>query len=117
MVEDERYCPEVLVQIRSASAALDQIGYLLLRDHLAHRVADGVRAGEGDAYLEEVMEVIRATAAVDLSQGAPGDQRRRLGSIAGMRSRSRVTPDAGADVAAGGLFVGCSGPCPADGLY
>ncbi|MHB1526702.1 MAG: metal-sensitive transcriptional regulator [Candidatus Dormibacteria bacterium] len=59
MVEDERYCPEVLVQIRSASAALDQIGYLLLRDHLAHCVADGVRRGEGDAYLDEVMEVIR----------------------------------------------------------
>jgi DNA-binding FrmR family transcriptional regulator len=59
MVEEERYCPEVLVQIRSASAALDQIGYLLLRDHLAHCVADGVRAGEGDAYLDEVMEVIR----------------------------------------------------------
>jgi len=59
MVEDERYCPEVLVQIRSATAALDQIGYLLLRDHLAHCVADGVRAGEGDAYLDEVMEVVR----------------------------------------------------------
>jgi CsoR family transcriptional regulator, copper-sensing transcriptional repressor len=59
MVEQERYCPDVLVQIRSAGAALDQIGYLLLRDHLAHCVADGVRAGEGDAYLDEVMEVIR----------------------------------------------------------
>lgn len=59
MVEEERYCPEVLVQIRSASAALDQIGYLLLRDHLAHCVAEGVRAGEGDTYLDEVMEVIR----------------------------------------------------------
>ena len=59
MVEDERYCPEVLVQLRSASAALDQIGYLLLRDHLAHCVADGIRRGEGDAYLDEVMEVLR----------------------------------------------------------
>lgn len=59
MVDEERYCPEVLVQIRSVTAALDQIGYLLLRDHLAHCVADGVRAGEGDAYLDEVMEVIR----------------------------------------------------------
>jgi CsoR family transcriptional regulator, copper-sensing transcriptional repressor len=59
MVDEERYCPEVLVQIRSVTAALDQIGYLLLRDHLAHCVADGVQAGEGDAYLDEVMEVIR----------------------------------------------------------
>ncbi len=59
MVEEERYCPEVLVQIRSVTAALDQIGYLLLREHLAHCVADGIRRGEGDAYLDEVMEVIR----------------------------------------------------------
>ena len=59
MVEEERYCPEVLVQIRSAIPALDQIGYLLLRDPLAHCVADGVRGSEGDAYLDEVMEVIR----------------------------------------------------------
>jgi DNA-binding FrmR family transcriptional regulator len=59
MVEEERYCPEVLGQIRSAIPALDRIGYLLLRDHLAHCVADGVRGGEGDAYLDEVMEVIR----------------------------------------------------------
>jgi DNA-binding FrmR family transcriptional regulator len=48
-----------LAQIRSATPALDQIGYLLLRDHLAHCVADGVRGGEGDAYLDEVMEMIR----------------------------------------------------------
>jgi DNA-binding FrmR family transcriptional regulator len=48
-----------LVQIRSAIPALDQIGYLLLRDHLAHCVADGVRGGEWDAYLDEVMEAIR----------------------------------------------------------
>jgi DNA-binding FrmR family transcriptional regulator len=59
MVEEERYCPEVLVQIRSVTAALDQIGYLLLREHLAHCVSDGIRNGEGDAYLDEVMEVIR----------------------------------------------------------
>ncbi|MGA2873405.1 MAG: metal-sensitive transcriptional regulator [Candidatus Dormibacteria bacterium] len=59
MVDEERYCPEVLVQIRSVTAALDQIGYLLLRDHLSHCVADGIRRGEGDAYLDEVIEVVR----------------------------------------------------------
>ncbi len=59
MVEEERYCPEVLIQIRSATAALDQIGFLLLREHLAHCVADGMRRGEGDQYLDEVMEVVR----------------------------------------------------------
>ncbi len=59
MVEEERYCPEVLVQIRSVTAALDQIGYILLREHMSHCVTEGILHGEGDAYLDEVMEVIR----------------------------------------------------------
>ncbi len=59
MVEEERYCPEVLVQIRSVTAALEQIGYLLLREHLGHCVSEGIQRGEGDQYLDEVMEVIR----------------------------------------------------------
>lgn len=62
MVDEERYCPDVLVQLRSASAALEQIGYILLREHLGHCVADGIRRGEGDEYLDEVMEVIRGFA-------------------------------------------------------
>ena len=59
MVEDERYCPEVLTQLSAAIAALEKIGFILLRDHVKHCVADGITAGEGDAYLDELVATIQ----------------------------------------------------------
>lgn len=59
MVEDERYCPEVLTQLSAAIAALEKIGFILLRDHVKHCVADGINAGEGDAYLDELVATIQ----------------------------------------------------------
>jgi len=58
MVDDERYCPEVLTQISAAIAGLEKIGYLLIRDHVRHCVADGIQRGEGDAYLDELIATI-----------------------------------------------------------
>jgi DNA-binding FrmR family transcriptional regulator len=49
----------VLVQLSAAIAALEKIGYILLRDHVQHCVADGITRGEGDAYLDELMATIR----------------------------------------------------------
>lgn len=59
MVEEERYCPEVLTQLSAAIAGLEKIGFILLRDHVHHCVADGISAGDGDAYLDELMATIQ----------------------------------------------------------
>jgi DNA-binding FrmR family transcriptional regulator len=59
MVEGERYCPEVLTQLSAAIAALEKIGFILLRDHVEHCVADGIKAGNGDAYLDELVATIQ----------------------------------------------------------
>jgi CsoR family transcriptional regulator, copper-sensing transcriptional repressor len=59
MVEEERYCPEVLTQLSAAIAALEKIGFILLRDHVKHCVADGIKAGDGDAYLDELIATIQ----------------------------------------------------------
>ena len=59
MVEDDRYCPDVLTQLSAAAAALDGIGYLLVREHIAHCVREGTERGEGDAYMDELIAVIR----------------------------------------------------------
>lgn len=58
MVEEERYCPEVLTQLSAAMAALQKIGYILLRDHIGHCVQEGISAGEGEAYLNELIATI-----------------------------------------------------------
>lgn len=59
MIEEERYCPEVLTQLSAAIAALEKVGYILLRDHVHHCVADGIARGEGDAYLDELVATIQ----------------------------------------------------------
>jgi DNA-binding FrmR family transcriptional regulator len=60
MVEDGRYCIDVLTQISAATKALQSVAMGLLDDHLRHCVADAVATGgpEADKKLTE------ATAAV-----------------------------------------------------
>ena len=60
MVEDDRYCIDVLDQISAVTRALQQVSIGLLHDHLGHCVANAVREGgdEAEAKLDE------ATAAV-----------------------------------------------------
>ncbi len=45
MVEDERYCADVLMQIASVHEALRGVGKLLMRNHLEHCVSEALRSG------------------------------------------------------------------------
>ena len=58
MVEEERYCPDVLNQLSASIAGLEKIGFLLLRDHIAHCVVDDVNRGAADRTLDELLAVI-----------------------------------------------------------
>ena len=55
MVEDERYCIDVLQQISAATRALQGVALHLLDEHLGHCVARAVKAGgaEKEAKLRE----------------------------------------------------------------
>ncbi len=59
MVEGDRYCVDVLQQIASLRSAADAVAHIMLEDHIRGCVAEGVRSGDGDAHIGEVMEVIR----------------------------------------------------------
>lgn len=56
MVEDERYCGDVLVQVASVHEALRGVGKLLMRNHLRHCITDALASGDErdreDAYAE-----------------------------------------------------------------
>lgn len=60
MIEDDRYCIDVLTQVAAITKALQSVSVGLFDDHLRHCVADAVAAGgvEADRKLTE------ATAAV-----------------------------------------------------
>jgi DNA-binding FrmR family transcriptional regulator len=52
MVEDDRYCIDVLEQVSAATRALQSVALALLDDHLAHCVVDAVTAGGEDAAVK-----------------------------------------------------------------
>ena len=49
MVEDEKYCIDILTQVSAATKALENVALSLLDQHLHHCVADAARAGGPDA--------------------------------------------------------------------
>jgi DNA-binding FrmR family transcriptional regulator len=58
MVDDDRYCIDILTQVKSIKAALDRVALLLLDDHVEHCVADAVRNGDGADKLRELSQAI-----------------------------------------------------------
>jgi DNA-binding FrmR family transcriptional regulator len=59
MVEEDRYCVDVLTQVSAVQAALDALALQMLESHLKGCVQDAVRSGKGDAAMGEAMAVIR----------------------------------------------------------
>ena len=49
MVEQDRYCIDVLTQISAATRALQEVALSLLDDHVRHCVSDAARRDPGDA--------------------------------------------------------------------
>ena len=49
MVEEDRYCADVLTQIASVHEALRGVGRELMRNHLKHCAATAIRAADADA--------------------------------------------------------------------
>jgi len=61
MVEDEKYCIDVLTQVSAATKALESVALTLLHDHLTHCVVDAAKAGgpDADAKVREASDAIR----------------------------------------------------------
>lgn len=62
MVEDDRYCVDVLTQLSAIKAAVDALALQLLEDHAKGCVQNAVRSGEGDAAIGELMGIVRKLA-------------------------------------------------------
>jgi DNA-binding FrmR family transcriptional regulator len=61
MVEERRYCLDILTQLRAVRAALGKVEENILREHVEHCVADAVRSGKAaavQAKLDELFEVL-----------------------------------------------------------
>lgn len=60
MIDEDRYCIDVLQQVSAATNALQKVAVSLVRDHLEHCVADAARedADGGQAKLDEAVTAI-----------------------------------------------------------
>lgn len=60
MVEDDRYCADILGQLSAVHEALRGVGRELMRNHLRHCVADAHRkgGGEAEAVYDELVELM-----------------------------------------------------------
>lgn len=54
MIEDNRYCGDVLVQIGAVESALQSLGYVILEEHMMTCVAEGVQQGDTQILAEAV---------------------------------------------------------------
>ena len=61
MVEDDKYCIDILTQVSAATKALETVALSLLADHLSHCVAEASAEG-GDVAAEKIREANEAIA-------------------------------------------------------
>ena len=60
MVEDDRYCADILTQISSVHEALRAVGRELMRNHLKHCAASAIKSSDADAeaMYDELVEMM-----------------------------------------------------------
>jgi DNA-binding FrmR family transcriptional regulator len=58
MVDDDRYCIDVLTQISAIQAALDKVALGLLDGHARHCMHNGAEEGKGDEMATEMMAAV-----------------------------------------------------------
>ena len=60
MVEEDRYCPDIVTQVASVQEALRGVGRQLLRNHLKHCATTRDQEGqeEADATYDELLEMV-----------------------------------------------------------
>jgi DNA-binding FrmR family transcriptional regulator len=67
MVEDDRYCIDILTQIGAVSTALESLAFTVLDEHVRHCVAGALATGdegESQAKAEELLQAVHRFAKV-----------------------------------------------------
>jgi DNA-binding FrmR family transcriptional regulator len=60
MVDDDRYCIDILTQISAVNTALESLAFKLLDDHVNHCVADALASGDAEEASAKSKELLAA---------------------------------------------------------
>ena len=61
MVDEDKYCIDIVKQIQAVQSALNKVSEIVLEDHLKTCVSHAIKKGEGQRFIKEVMETIKQT--------------------------------------------------------
>jgi DNA-binding FrmR family transcriptional regulator len=59
MVEDEKYCIDVLNQLKAVQSALDKTAQFMLKEHLNTCVVEAVKANDSARVMDELWQLLR----------------------------------------------------------
>ncbi|MFC7394192.1 metal-sensing transcriptional repressor [Scopulibacillus cellulosilyticus] len=59
MVENDRYCMDILIQLSAIQAAIKKVGYTVMERHTKKCVAHSIKNGDGEGMIEELLEIIK----------------------------------------------------------
>jgi DNA-binding FrmR family transcriptional regulator len=59
MIDGERDCPEVLIQIAAVRSALAKLGLLITEDHIEHCVIDSFKTGKGEESIASLSNALK----------------------------------------------------------
>ena len=59
MIEQDRDCPDVLLQIASARSALGKLGLMITEDHMEHCISDSFQKGKGQQSIVSMSNAIK----------------------------------------------------------
>jgi DNA-binding FrmR family transcriptional regulator len=54
MIDEEKECPDILIQIGAVKAALEKAGLIILEDHIEHCLVEAVKSGDVESQLDEL---------------------------------------------------------------
>ena len=60
MVDEERYCVDILTQIAAATTALETVAFKILDEHVSHCVAGALSSGDPEVAAEKSRELLDA---------------------------------------------------------
>ncbi|NQV06822.1 metal-sensitive transcriptional regulator [bacterium] len=64
MVEDQRYCPEIMKQVSALQGSLEKVNRVLLQNHVETCVVRAVDEGRSAEIVDELLETLRYTPGV-----------------------------------------------------
>ncbi|MFS0577303.1 metal-sensitive transcriptional regulator [Sporosarcina sp. 179-K 3D1 HS] len=59
MIENDRYCVDILHQISAIQSAMNKVSLALLEDHTHHCVANAIKGQDGENAIKELMDVMK----------------------------------------------------------